>query len=245
LAAVVNKDKLSKDILNDHFYWLFTSMPKGAQFVTALETHDYYRIMDRWESYGPYRIKPALWVWLATLKGALLVYNGQERGEAHRIRIDNWSRHNYKEADRQRFYALKEFERVNRVSYESYLENMFTFYHDHQDLWNADAKTYLLNASHDRVFAFARWNNGRNLIVVVNTSWHMANVKIDIQAILKDLGIENDRNKIYEIQDFESGEPEEVDIEKLTLMSQIQAIRDSNTRLRRHYRENFRELRRN
>ncbi|HQL40790.1 MAG TPA: glycogen/starch synthase, partial [Candidatus Omnitrophota bacterium] len=208
LEKVIVKDEPAKHILNGHFYWLFNMLPFGAQLVTALETHDYYRIMDRWQSYGPHKVKAALWAWLATIKGALLVYNGQEKGEVHRIRIDNWSEHNYEEADRQRYYALKEFERVNRVTYEDYWQRLFSFYQENRELYSRQAKTYLFNVSHDRILAFARYTNDRNAIFVINTSWHLARVTINLADIFQDLGIKDSASRIYRVSDIESGEEE-------------------------------------
>ncbi|MDD5099304.1 MAG: alpha-amylase family protein, partial [Candidatus Colwellbacteria bacterium] len=75
LEDVILRGKSTQRVLNSHFRWLFSDLPRGAQLASALETHDYYRAMDRWQSYGPEKIRAAVWAWLATTRGPAIVYN--------------------------------------------------------------------------------------------------------------------------------------------------------------------------
>ncbi|MCX5702618.1 MAG: 4-alpha-glucanotransferase, partial [Candidatus Omnitrophica bacterium] len=215
LEKAIIKETSTQAVLNGHFRWLFSELPAGAQLVSALETHDYYRLMDRWQSYGPEKIKAAILIWLATTRGAISIYNRQEIGEVHRIRIDNYTYHNYIEADRQRYYAQLDFERIHGETVQKFYERMFEFYNGHECLRTGE--NYILDTNNDRVFAIARYNQRENLIFVINCGWQTAYTELDLASLLEKLKIKSSRENFYRIKDHETGREEIFTGEELTL----------------------------
>jgi glycosidase len=191
----ISKPAKSKYALDDHFRWLLgDGLPRGAQVVTALETHDYYRLMDRWQSFGPARLKAAVWIWLATARGAIMVYNRQELGEVHRARIDNYTNHNYAEADRQRYYAQLDFEALHGETVQGFYSRVFAFFRNHPALRSGK---FWIHQAHDNVFAITRILGGDNVTVLANTGWQAESVRLDMSALWDTLGVEAS-NRLYQ-----------------------------------------------
>ncbi|MCK9595447.1 MAG: glycogen/starch synthase, partial [Candidatus Omnitrophica bacterium] len=206
LESVIIKGSPVSGVLNPHFRWLFSELPQGSQWVAALETHDYFRNMDQWESFGPQKIKAAVWCWLATTRGPLMLYNRQELGEVHRVRIDNFTQHDYAEADRQRYYAQLEFGRVHKETIQHFWNKAIGFYKAHACI--SCGQDYIFDTGNDRVFAIARYNDNEKIIFIVNMGWETVSLKIDLNALWDKLGIENSRLKFYSLKEFESGTEE-------------------------------------
>ncbi|MHC4115405.1 MAG: alpha-amylase family glycosyl hydrolase, partial [Planctomycetota bacterium] len=203
LEKTILKGESTQGDLNAHFRRLFSDLPKGAQVISAIETHDYNRLMDRWKSYGPYRLKAPVWIWLATTRGAILVYNRQELGEVHRTRIDSFTRHDYDEADRQRYYAQLDFERANHgETVQVFYERALRFYRENSAIHSEG--DYIIDTGNDRVFAIARFNENENLIVIVNCGGEQGAFSIDLAPLGERLGIQASESKVYLLKDYES-----------------------------------------
>ncbi|MBM3244617.1 MAG: hypothetical protein FJZ15_02345, partial [Candidatus Omnitrophica bacterium] len=190
------------DVLNGHFRWLLGQLPEGAQVVSALETHDFYRLMDRWQSYGPCRLKAAIWTWLATTRGPIMIYNRQEIGEVHRIRIDNFTYHNYEEADRQRYYAQLDFKNIYGETVQEFYKRALALYRDNEILHTGE--NYIFN-DHNKIFVIARYGNKENLTFVVNCSWEEAYIEIKPSSLWAQFGVKNSAKNYYIITERESG----------------------------------------
>ena len=206
LKKVILEGGSTRDVLNGHFRWMFDSLPKGSQFVGALETHDFYRLMDRWQHYGPYRLKAAIWTWLATTRGPIMLYNRQEIGEVHRIRIDNYTEHNYEEADRLRYYAQLDFERFHGESVEAFYKRVLEFYSQQEGV--AKGENYIFDTHHDRIFAIARYVGEQNYIFVVNEWWETAYAELELGDLWSRLKVDAVKEEFYVVKDWESGHEE-------------------------------------
>ncbi|HOU35655.1 MAG TPA: amylo-alpha-1,6-glucosidase, partial [Candidatus Omnitrophota bacterium] len=193
--------KAPKSVLDSHFRWLLGQLPEGSQVVTALETHDYFRAMDRWQSFGPTKLSAAVWAWLAATRGALMVYNRQEIGEVHRIRIDNYTKHDYEEADRQRYYAQLEFEQLTGETVQDFYRRALAFYKEHPVL--SRGNNWIFDAS-DKVFVIARYDSKENLIFLVNTSWETTRVTVDLAPLWDAIGVHESIRKFYRVVDLQS-----------------------------------------
>ena len=206
LQKVIMEGGSTQTILNGHFRWLSNELPKGSQMVGALETHDFFRVMDRWQHYGPRRLKAAIWTWLATTRGPIMIYNRQEEGVVHRVRIDNYTWHNYAEADRQRYYAQLEFENLYKETVQQFYQRALNTYRRYGSLHTGNE--YLINTHHDRIFAIARFNKKEKLIFVINEWWETAFAGIDLAPLQKQLEIESSSKQFYMVTDLENGREE-------------------------------------
>ena len=206
LERVIINGESAQDVLNSHFRWLFSELPKGSQLVTALELHDYSRLMDRWTNYGPHRLDAAVWTWLATTRGAIMVYNRQEEGEVHRIRIDNFTYHGYNEANRQRYYAQLDFEREHKETIQQFYNRALKFYKTHSSLHTGE--NYIVNTNHQRVFSIVRFNESENHIFVINNWGETSYVEIELTSLWDKLKVENSADRIYLVKDYVTGKNE-------------------------------------
>ena len=206
LKEVIVKGASTQNVLNGHFRWMFGSLPKGAQYVGALETHDFYRVMDRWQHYGPYRLKAAIWTWLSMTRGPILIYNRQEIGEVHRIRIDNYTKHNYDEADRMRYYAQLEFEGAYNETVEQFYDRALGTYVEHEAI--SKGRDYIIDTHHDRLFAVARYDENEGIVFVVNEWWETAYAELDLGPLWAGLKVTADKEEFYIVKDMESGREE-------------------------------------
>ncbi|MGE5308424.1 MAG: amylo-alpha-1,6-glucosidase, partial [Deltaproteobacteria bacterium] len=198
--------------LIEHFRYLLSGLPDGAQVVTALETHDYFRLMDRWQNIGPVRIKAALWSWIATSRGALMVYNGQTDGEVHRIRVDNRTGRNVREAERQRAAACDEFARLNGISIEDFYSDLLSFYRSHTCL---SAKDYIIETSSPAVFAILRYNGQQAVVFAINYSGFNEKVTLNLEPALEAAGIEDSRFSMYRLRFVRTGSERRISGEAL------------------------------
>ena len=139
----------------------------------------------------------------------------------HRIRIDNVSGHDYQEADRQRYFAQLEFERLYGERVQEFYGRMLQLYRIHAVL--SKGENYILDTGHDRVFAIARYDRKENFIVIVNEGWETVYTEIDLSALWPEFGVEASRQQFYLVKNIESGKEEVFSGEEL--MAQPFAIR--------------------
>ncbi|MCK5493148.1 MAG: glycogen/starch synthase, partial [Candidatus Omnitrophica bacterium] len=208
--------------LNSHYWWLYSQLPSGAQFVTALSTHDYFQLMDRWQSFGPDRLTVAVWIWLFTSLGAISVYNRQEEGEIHRVRIDNYTYHNYDDANRQRYYAQLDFERIYGETIQNFYERVFKFYRENTLLHKGE--NYIVDTNDNRIFSIARYDDKENFILVANCSWETVSSKINLDALWEKFGVKDSREKFYLVKNYENGDEEIFTGEELIIAGGIEVL---------------------
>ncbi|MDD5669442.1 MAG: UPF0146 family protein, partial [Candidatus Omnitrophica bacterium] len=207
LENVIIRGKSTQDVLNQHALWLFNALVKGGQVATALETHDYWRLTDISNSFGPERLVSAVMIWLALSRGLTVVYNRQEIGELYRSRIDNYTGQDYTGADKARAWAQKEFLRLHGETVHDFYTRLIRFFKQHKALHSG--LNYIFPLNNHRVFAIARFNHEENFIFVVNCGWQEAEVYFNAPDLWNTMNILNSADALYSLSDYR-GVPQQI-----------------------------------